>query len=450
MLVKPRGLLNRSAEWEALSRFVERRQRLVVVYGPRRVGKSFLLDALCRVAGGLRYQAITGVAAAQVDDFGSVVGDWLGVGRLRPDGWPDALDRLARVRAPFVVIDELPYLLDSSAELAGSLQRYVDAGDGPALIVSGSATATVADLLGARAPLYGRAAAVVVPAPFTGRDLARLWRQTSATSMLWIDAAIGGLPGYRPLLDPPGADLDGWMTGEVLAPSSPLLDAAEAALGTALAPRTSGVFVTLLRALARGERTYTGLARASGLPAGALSRPLAALERAGLVNRVPDLRRSRRDLYDLADPHLRMWLSLIEPNRSALQAGRSRDVWRSVRATTWPSQVLGPRWESVVRQWVAGSDAAGSPQRVGWTALSDRAGQTVHELDVVGVSGSKVVVIGEAKLRRLGRADLDRLRGLRDRLGAPDARLVMASASAVEIPRDAADVVRVTPQVVYG
>ncbi|MFT3853226.1 MAG: ArsR family transcriptional regulator [Ilumatobacteraceae bacterium] len=299
-------------------------------------------------------------------------------------------------------------------------------------------------------PRDGRAAAVVVPAPFAGRDLARLWRRGSATSTLWIDAAIGGLPGYRPLLDPPGPDLDGWMIDEVLAPSSPLLDAAEAALGAALAPRTSGVFVTLLRALARGERTYTGLARASGLPAGALSRPLAALERAGLVNRVPDVLRNRRDLYDLADPHLRMWLSVIEPNRSALQAGRSREVWRSVRTTAWPSQVLGPRWESVVREWVAGSAAAGSPQRVGWTALSDRAGRTVHELDVVGVSGSEVVAIGEAKLRRLGPADLDRLRALRDRLGAPDARLVMASASAVEIPEDATDVLRLTPETIYG
>ena len=66
-----------------MSRFVERKQRLAVVYGPRRVGKSYLLDALCQATGGYRHQAIAGVAAAQLDDFGRAIGERLGVGALQ-------------------------------------------------------------------------------------------------------------------------------------------------------------------------------------------------------------------------------------------------------------------------------------------------------------------------------------------------------------------------------
>jgi hypothetical protein len=111
MLVKPRQLIDREPEWAALERFVERRHRLAVVYGPRRIGKSFLVDAACEAGGGHRYQAITGVAATQLADFGHTLGTWLGAGSLRLDGWADALDRLSRLRAPFVAIDELPTLL---------------------------------------------------------------------------------------------------------------------------------------------------------------------------------------------------------------------------------------------------------------------------------------------------------------------------------------------------
>ncbi len=149
---------------------------------------------------------------------------------------------------------------------------------------------------------------------------------------LWIDAALGGLSGYRPLVAPPGDDLDAWMTDELLAPGSPLLDAAEADLAEIHEPASlRGVYRAILGAIAAGERAFSSISRVAGLPSGALSRPLAALVRAGLVERVPDPLRARRDRYELADPHLRLWLSIIAPNRSLLQAGRARQVWACAR-----------------------------------------------------------------------------------------------------------------------
>lgn len=445
--------MDREIEWRALGRFVERRQELAVVYGPRRVGKSFLLDALCRATGGRRYQAITGSPSAQLDDFGRTLGDWLDVGPLRLTGWADALDRVGRLDVPVVVIDELPYLTETAPDLVGLLQRHVDAKTGPSLVLAGSSLSTMADLVSARAPLYGRSAAVVVPSPFVGRDLVELWQLDAPATALWVDAAVGGLPGYRPLLDAPRDDLDRWMVDDVLAPTSPLLDAAEAALFETAPQAGRGVHRTILAAIAAGDRSFNAIARVAGQPSGALTRPLAALERAGLVTRVVDPLRSRRDLYDLADPHLRTWLTVVAPNRPALQAGRGHEVWDRVRSTTWRAQVLGPRWEAVVRAHVAvTADAVLGPvDQVGATTVADRAARTSHEIDVVVTRGREVVAVGEAKLRRLGRGDLDRLRHIRDLLGAPEARLILASAEAIDA--DVAgqpDVVPVLPGDVYG
>lgn len=453
MLVKPQWLLDREQEWRALSRFVERGQRLAVVYGPRRVGKSYLLDAVCAAAGGLHYQAITGVTATQLDDFGRVLGSKLGVGPLRLDGWTDAAERLARMELPLLVIDELPYLTEAAPELTSVLQRYVDAKTGPPLVLAGSSLSTMTDLVAPRAPLYGRSGVVVVPAPFTGRDVAELWQVGDATTALWIDAAVGGLPGYRPLLEAPGDDLDAWMVDEVLAPSSPLLDAAEAALADVPDISSRGIYRAILAAIASGERSFNAIARVSGQSTGAVTRPLSSLERAGLVTRVTDPLRSRRDTYDLADPHLRTWLTIISPARSRLQAGRAREVWQRVRETTWRAQVLGPRWEAVARAHVAqeADQLLGPVDVVGATTVSDRTARTSHEIDIVAARGNEVVAIGEAKLRRLGEADLDRLRRLRSLLNAPDARLVLASADGVapEVARHE-DVIPIEPADIYS
>ena len=443
-------MIDRDLEWSALGRFCERRQRLAVVYGPRRVGKSFLLQAVCDAADGRRYQAITGVAATQLADFGRELGDWLGAGPLSIDGWADALDRLARVELPCIALDELPYLTEVSPELPSLLQRYVDANEGPALILSGSALSVMSDLVEARAPLYGRASAVVVPAPLAGPDLAALWGSGDPLGTLWVDAALGGLPGYRPLVEPPAADRDAWMVEEVLASGSPLLDAAEADLANVPElPALRGVYRAILAAIAGGDRSFGAISRVAGLPSGALSRPLATLQRAGLVERVPDPLRSRRDRYELADPHLRLWLSVVAPNRSRLQAGAAPEVWSRVGTTTWPSQVLGPRWEAVARAHLArhGDDLLGGVDMVGATTFSDRSRRQSHEIDVVAMRGKQVVALGEAKLRALGASDLDRLLHTRDLLDAPEAKLVLASATKVDVSHPEA--IAVEPEDVY-
>lgn len=454
MLVKPAQLIDRDREWAALERFAERRQRLAVVYGPRRIGKSFLLDALCTAVGGRRHQAITGVAATQLADFGRELGSWLGAGPLRLDGWADALERLSRLQVPLVAIDELPYLTECSPELSGVLQRYVDDDAGPPLIVAGSAMSAMSELIASRAPLYGRAGTVVVPAPFAGRNLAALWDAGDAREALWIDAALGGRPGYQPLVAAPNGNLDTWMTGELLAAGSPLLDAAEADLAEITDPAPlRGTYRAILGAIAADEHTFSSISRVAGLPSGALSRPLAALQRAGLVERVPDPLRARRDRYELADPHLRLWLSIIAPNRSLLQAGRAGQVWERVRETTWRSQVLGPRWETVVRAHLAigSAEHVGAVDEVGVSTVSDKALKRTHEIDLVALRDGRIVALGEAKLRALGEADLARLMRIRELLDVPTATLLLASATGVQVPPDApSELVVIEPADIYG
>lgn len=149
---------------------------------------------------------------------------------------------------------------------------------------------------------------------------------------------------------------------------------------------------------------------------------------------------------------LRAWLSVIAPNRPRLQAGRANEVWNGLRDTTWRDQVLGPRWEAVVREHVAKAPESflGPLDAIGVTSVPDRREHKSHEVDVVAMRAGKVVALGEAKLRRLGERDLQRLRRLRDLLGAEEAKLVLASATGVdEGVASQPDVITVTPADVY-
>ena len=328
----------------------------------------------------------------------------------------------------------------------------------------------MSDLIAGSAPLYGRASSVIVPSPFAGRHLRELWGIDDPVATLWIDAALGGRPGYQPLVAPPD-DLDAWMADELLAPGSPLLDAAEADLTEIDEPAAlRGVYRAILGAIASGERTFSAISRVAGLPSGALSRPLSALVRARLVERIPDPLRARRDRYELADPYLRLWLSIIAPSRSLLQAGRAKEVWGRVAESTWRSQVLGPRWEAVVRAHVAaggvqafgtagggqafgiagGMQPFGAVDAIGVSTVSDRVEKRSHEIDLVALRKGRIVAIGEAKLRALGRDDLTRLLRVKEILGEPTAAIVLASTVGVNLSPDAPpEVVRIGPGDIY-
>jgi uncharacterized protein len=441
MYIVPENLVGRLDEWSALEHFVIRRARFGVVYGPRRVGKSYLLNEFVTAVGGWRYQAIGGTSEAQRNDFGQMLGEFLNVGHLRITDWRDALNRIASLDVPVVVIDELPYLLEQVPELPGLLQRHVDKGVGPSLIVCGSAIGTMRELVESKAPLFGRSAMTLVPKPLSGSALSELWGTKRPHETFWVDCALGGLPGYRPLVESP-TNLDDWMVRSVLAPSSPLLDAGEILVHDLSQQAPRAVSISILRSVAAGNRTAAKIATGAGIAVTALPRPLRALERAGLIVRVHDALRNRRDQFVLSDPYVHLWLTVISPNRLSLASGAANRVWERVKETTWPSQMAGPRWESAVRSHVSshmfelfGLEATS----VGVTTISDRSDKASHEIDLVVTNGTDVLAIGESKLRRLTLGDYQRLDRIRKLLKAPHAIIVLASTTSVaeDVPSDA-------------
>lgn len=147
-----------------------------------------------------------------------------------------------------------------------------------------------------------------------------------------------------------------------------------------------------------------------------------------MVLRDEDLLRSNRPLLRVADPLLRFAFAVIRPDRARFESRLTGDAWPDAQPR-FRSQVLGPHFESMARDWVRACASSrtlgGRPKRVGFVKVDLGEGEKGYELDVV-VEGAgdevggrtRVIAIGEAKASHAvrTRADLDRLERLRGQL----------------------------------
>jgi hypothetical protein len=426
---KPASLFNRGDDWDALARYASDERRgtqLAVVRGRRRTGKSVLLRALAAAAGGFYHQAVEGTPADQLRLLGE---DYALARRLpAPVAFADSdaalralLDDDAGPR--LIVLDECSYLIDADPSLPSRLQRALDQRrrHGPAkrLILCGSALSVMAGLLVGSAPLRGRASVELPIHPFTHRDAAAFQRLRDPRLAFRVFALLGGVAGYTADLlggDLPArlADFDRWVSETVLSPRRPLLYEARHLLDEP-GVRDRALYLSVLAAVGEGATTNGQVASRLARPTSAVVAPLHLLADLRLVRRRDDPLRRRRPTWVVADPLVRLWSVILRRNWPALEQGRASTVWAAAQSA-WQAQILGPAFEELARDWAATQTVALGPVgSVGAAVVADPRRRVRHEVDVVALDavGRHVAVLGEAKLARLGVADLRRLQEIR-------------------------------------
>jgi AAA+ ATPase superfamily predicted ATPase len=461
VLDKPAEMFDRDREWGALTRFAADPQpgaTLGVVSGRRRQGKSFLLQGLCEQAGGFYWCAQEGTDAESLAFLGEALAQFLdSPAPLRFDDWRTAIDALlalGRDRPLPVVIDEFPYL----AKANHALPSIIQAAYGPLrperhesrtrLLLCGSAMSFMGRILAGDAPLRGRAGLDLVVRPLDHQLAAEFWGIDDPRLALQVGAVLGGTPAYRREFvrnDTPAdlADFDDWVVRTVLDPSSPLFREARYLLADEAEINDTALYHSVLAAVATGNNTRSGIAGYIGRKATDIAHPLTVLEDIGLLARETDAFRSNRSHYRIAEPLITFYHAIMRPVWPELE--RSRDlhrIWQRARKR-YASNVLGPHFERVCREWTWHMAPPGlfgdHPNKVAAGTVADPANKTSHELDLVvfGLGeddSSPLIAIGEAKSNdTIGIGHLERLRRIRtlltdqQRPGAHNAKLACYS-----------------------
>lgn len=447
----PRDMVGRPGEWAALSGFVQSgapHATLGIVWGRRRIGKSFLLQSMIEQREGFYYEAVRGSSGEALRELGQRLGAFQA--SSAPLALPDwdaaihALLALGKEREVVVVLDEYPYLLEHTPELDSILQRAFGSRN-PArlesrvrLILCGSAMTVMSQILSGTAPLRGRAGMDLRISPFDFRVARDLHGIEDLPTAFRAFSVIGGVPAYaREMVDgdlpAERKDFDRWLRRRVLSPSAPLFN--EVGLLLSEDPATSkarkiNLYHAALAGIATGHHAHgklTNYVRISGV---SLTAIVEALVSAELIERIADPIRENRPTYYPADSLIRFHYAVIRRHqgRLARHDADTQRIWDQLKPT-FDSQVVGPSFEATARFWTRHfanpETLGGSPDHVGPSTVILSDGQE-REVDVVVAAGDSdvpsnrtILAIGEAKAGEiLLDGHLRKLEAVRTALGA--------------------------------
>ncbi len=224
------------------------------------------------------------------------------------------------------------------------------------LILCGSALSVMGGLLAGRAPLRGRASLELIVQPFDYLVAAGYWNVVQPSLAVRLHAVVGGTPAYRRFVNGDGpedlADFDRWVCRTVLDPASPLFREARYLLEEEADVRDSALYHSVLAAVAAGISSRGGIANYIGRRGADIGHHLNILEDGGLLRRQPDVFRSGRTQYLVAEPLVRFYHVVMRPQWGSLESGRAAAVWKDARVR-FSAQVLGPHFESLCRAFTS-------------------------------------------------------------------------------------------------
>jgi AAA+ ATPase superfamily predicted ATPase len=313
-------MFDRDFEWQALSAFATEPApgaRLGVVSGRRRQGKTFLLRALCQATGGFYFAADEATDRESLNRLGAALADHLDApAPFMFETWHPAVDALlslGRERRVPVVIDEFPYLVRANAQLPSIIQnalaplRTERDTSRTSLLLCGSALSFMGRLLSGNTPLRGRAGLELIVPTFDHRLAAEFWGVNDPATALKVNAVVGGTPAYRREFardDVPAGpdDFDSWVQRTVLSPASPLFREARYLLANEPDLHDTGLYHSVLAAIAAGNTRRGGIASYLDRKSGDLAHPLTVLQDCGLLTREPDVFKDNRTTFRIAEP----------------------------------------------------------------------------------------------------------------------------------------------------
>lgn len=388
---------------EAWKRALVGQPQLVIVWGRRRVGKTFLLSHFSRGKRTIFFPATRQAEAIELRrlhetlsrDLGSAAADLTGGGF---SSWEAALRFLAasaRDEPLLLVVDEVPYLAQSTPgfpSIVQSVWDHLGRGTRFMMVLTGSAVGTVESMLGPGGALRGRPTATLRLDPLDLLSARRFLPKLEDTRFFEAYAACGGYPLH----------LKAWKQGE--STEANLLRLAGVAGGILLEDAASilheelpdvGGYPRILAAIGRGRTRISEIADEAGQR---IEHPIDVLRRAGFVRRsVPiGAPRKARPLYEIADVYLAFWFAVLYSDLAHVEAGQGRAVLRR-RRPEWQRH-LGWTFEEEARSHAARLVARGEilPEDlvVGrwWTSSGEPC-----EVDVLGMRGSRTYLLGEAR-----------------------------------------------------
>jgi AAA+ ATPase superfamily predicted ATPase len=332
--------LGRARELAVLEELAgSRRAELFVLYGRRRVGKTELLQQLCRGRRSVYFSAAEVRDKDNLRAFKGALQEGLGdalTEHVEFSDWSAALGYAAERAGSerlVVVLDEFPYLCEANKGLPSLVQRFWDQKGKRSnlmLVLCGSQVSFMEkEVLAESSPLFGRRTGQRRLEPLAPTETLAFFPRWPMRDRVLAYAILGGMPAYLRRFDD-AEPLSVNLAREMLRPEGYLFGEVQFLLRSELtSPHT---YNSILAAVARGAERVGDIALSVGVDSPTANKYLHVLRELYLVERStpltdPDPLRSRRGVYRILDRFLAFHFRHLQPHLSLIEAGRGGRVY---------------------------------------------------------------------------------------------------------------------------
>ena len=376
----------------------------VVLYGRRRVGKSFLLKHFFEDKPGIYYQALR---KNNLEAMSSSVSDFI-------HGNPDMLypsfsamfrdiAAASKEKRLYLVIDEIPYLAGET-EIISLLQQFIDnvfISTKLMLVLCGSSRSFMEqEVLAEPSPLYGRRTMQIKLLPFRAEESAEFLPSSwPLRDIAAAHAICSGVPYYEKFLKS-YPSLEEGIREEFFSPRTLFY---EARLYLMSEYRAVESYYTLLELLAGGKNEVKALSDKSKLSVANISAMLASLERQEIVQRnCKILGKGRGRGWKLTDGYLAFYFRYVHSHIQQIEEDSAEGPYR--KAMEELDSFVGRFIEKDFRSYVLRTSGE-AIKAIGSLDFPNPVTKQNEELDLVA-DASDSVITGECKWKG-GRTGLE-------------------------------------------
>jgi AAA+ ATPase superfamily predicted ATPase len=352
---------------DEVARFRELLERgtpqLVLLYGRRRVGKTYLLNrAWGADVPSFYFTASETTPAQNREALLLAFAQWSGMD-INVEDYPTwrTVFRLLldhRLDGPLVLaLDEFQYLGEDEKDLASVASELNAAWEMRrtarplVLVLSGSAVRTIESLNTGGAPLYGRFAWQCRLRPFNYWHAGEMAGFAEPSDRARAFAVFGGTPRYLEPIDS-ALPLAENIIRLMLHPSGEVRELVQTTLLQEQGLREIPKYVAVLRAIGHGRTELNEIAQAAGLEKGTTLRDkIGRLIDLDYVKASRNLGASRTTpyRYRVSDPALRFFYDIVAPLESALATQDPAGIWRDLVEPRFDTY-MGHLFETIVEE----------------------------------------------------------------------------------------------------
>ncbi len=325
--------INRRRELRFLrERYESGKSELIIIYGRRRIGKTYLIRKFMEDVDRGVYVTIKRPGRESLRDFSEALKGPLGF-YPRLEDYQDLyflLNKLAKERF-LLVIDEFQRLAERDQSFLMEMQAAWDqflSGSRLMLVLMGSSVGAVERVgMSQSSPIYGRRTGVLKLKPFRFSCAKEFMRGYGDEDKVRAYSVFGGTPAYLDMIDP-SLSLRENILSKILGEGAPLRE--EPLFFLSQETREPLRYMAILEALASGATTLGEVASKSGIRVTDLPRYLTILERdLDIVRREHPILEKRvrgKTLYRISDEFFRFWFRFVHPNWDLLEMGKEEKV----------------------------------------------------------------------------------------------------------------------------